>query len=154
MLDDMALVKSAFAPQSQAQFVEPWFRRVRDVDDDTVAGLLHQLLTLRRLRNIVATLCCVAGVGIFGLLQVTGLYALLIYGVLAATVGLPVFAIGSLSVRRLFLHEARQQGLSTSAAVLILTRAERRTRSLAPWQAEARKIDALLHAVREPDTAS
>ncbi len=154
MSDEHALLEATpFAPQSQDQFVEPWHRRVREVDDDTVAGLLQQLVMLRRLRNLVALACCAAGVAIFGLLDVRGLYAVLIYGVLAATVGMPVFAIGSLSVRRLFLKEARRQGLSTSAAVLILTRAERKARFLAPWKPEEQKIDALLSAVREPDTA-
>ena len=157
MSDELALTRreeTSFAPQSQEQFVEPWHRRVREVDDDTVAGLLQQLVMLRRLRNAVALACCGAGMAVFGSLDVQGLYALLIYGVLAGMVGMPVFAIGSLSVRRLFLKEARRQGLSTSTAVLILTRAERRARLLAPWRGEEAKIEALLQAVREPDTAS
>lgn len=148
------LRETSVAPQSQDQFVEPWHKRVRDIDDDTVAGLLQQLISLRRLRNSVAVLCCVLGMGVFGSLDVAGLYALLIYGVLAGMVGMPVFAIGSLSVRRLFLREARRQGLSRSAAMLVLTRAERRARLLAPWRSEDAKIDTLLKAVREPDTAS
>ena len=155
--DELALTRreeTPFAPQSQEQFVEPWHRRVREVDDDTVAGLLQQLVLLRRLRNSVALACCAAGMAVFGQLNVGGLYALLIYGVLAGMVGMPVFAIGSLSVRRLFLKEAKRQGLSTSAAVLILTRAERKARFLAPWKPNDMKIDALLQAVREPDTAS
>jgi hypothetical protein len=145
--------ETSFASHSSAQFREPWLRRVRDVDDDTVAGLLQQLLQLRRLRNAVAAGCSVAGMGVFGLLDVAGLYALLIYGTLAATVGMPVFAVGSLSVRRLFLRESERQGLSNSAAMLVLTRAERRARFLAPWRSDEQKIAALLAAVREPDTA-
>ncbi|MDP2341313.1 MAG: hypothetical protein Q8O67_10160 [Deltaproteobacteria bacterium] len=154
--DEMALMRreeTSVAPQSQGQFVEPWHRRVREVDDDTVAGLLQQLVLLRRLRNLVAVGCCLAGMAVFGFLEVHGLYAALIYGVLALMVGMPVFAVGSLSVRRLFLKEARRQGLSTSAAVLVLTRAERRARTLAPWRGEDKKIDELLKAVRDPDTA-
>jgi hypothetical protein len=146
-------VETSFASHSADQFREPWLRRVRDVDDDTLAGLLQQLLQLRRLRNAVAALCCAVGMGVFGLLSVGGVYALLIYGTLAATVGMPVFAVGSLSVRRLFLRESGAQGLSTTAAMLVLTRAERRARFLAPWRSDDAKVNALLAAVREPDTA-
>ncbi|MBM4280740.1 MAG: hypothetical protein FJ137_08265 [Deltaproteobacteria bacterium] len=149
----LATLPSSFAAQSESQFREPWLRRVRDVDDDTVAGLLQQLVSLRRLRNAVAATACGAGVGIFGLLDVHGVYALLIYGTLAAAVGMPVFAIGSLSVRRLFLRESLAQGLSPTASMLVLTRAERRARLVAPWRSEDDKIAALLAAVREPDTA-
>jgi hypothetical protein len=144
---------TSFAALSGGQFQEPWLRRVRDVDDDTVAGLLQQLLSLRRLRNSVAAVACGTGVGIFGFLQVDGVYALLIYGTLAAALGMPVFAIGSLSVRRLFLRESLAQGLSPAASMLVLTRAERRARFLAPWRNDDEKIAALLAAVREPDTA-
>lgn len=144
---------TSFAPHSKGQFREPWLRRVRDVDDDTVAGLLQQLLSLRRLRNTVAAVASIAGMGIFGLLEVHGVYALLIYGTLAAAVGTPVFAIGSLSVRHLFLRESLAQGLSPAAAMLVFTRAERRARFLAPWRGDDDKIAALLAAVREPDSA-
>ena len=143
------------APQSNATFVEPWLRRVRDVDDDTLAGLLSQLISLRRLRNAVAAVCCAVGMSVFGLMQGLPLaYMLLIYGVLAVTVGFPVFAIGSLSVRRLFLREAGAQGLSRAASMLVLTRAERRARLLAPWQDIDAKVDALMKAVRDPDEAT
>jgi hypothetical protein len=144
---------TSFAPHSEGQFREPWLRRVRDVDDDTVAGLLQQLLSLRRLRNTVAAIACGAGMGIFGFLDVHGVYAMLIYGTLAAAVGMPVFAIGSLSVRRLFLRESLAQGLSPAASMLVFTRAERRARFLAPWRSDDDKIATLLSAVREPDTA-
>jgi hypothetical protein len=146
--------ETPFAPQSQDQFIEPWHRRVRDIDDHTIAGLVQQVILLRRIRNFVAIGCCVAGMGIFGALNVSGLYAVLIYGVLAAMVGMPVFAVGSLSVRRLFLREARRQGLSSSAAMLVLTRAERAARTLSPLLSEETKVERLLLAVREPDTAS
>ena len=153
--DELALVRaSAAAPTSNQRFSEPWLRRVRDVDDDTLAGLLSQLIGLRRLRNAVAVLCCAVGMGVFGQLRIDGLYAVLIYAVLAAMVGMPVFAIGSLSVRRLFLREAGAQGLSRAAAMLVLTRAERRARLMSPWQREEAKVQALLQAVRDPDTAS
>ncbi len=144
---------TSFASHSASRFSEPWLRRVRDVDDDTVAGLLSQLLSLRRLRNVVAVAACAVGVALFGQLDTRGVYALLIYGTLASTVGTPVFAIGSLSVRRLFLRESLAQGLSPAAAMLVFTRAERRARFLAPWQSEEQKVARLLAAVREPDTA-
>jgi hypothetical protein len=149
----LATAPTSFASHSEGQFREPWLRRVRDVDDDTVAGLLQQLLSLRRLRNAVGAIASVAGMGIFGFLDVGGVYALLIYGTLATAVGMPVFAVGSLSVRRLFLRESLAQGLSPAAAMLVLTRAERRARFLAPWRSNDEKIAALLEAVREPDTA-
>jgi hypothetical protein len=146
--------ETSFAPQSNATFVEPWLRRVRDVDDDTLAGLLHQLIGLRRLRNVVAAVCCAVGMSVFGALQgLPALYMLLVYAVLAVTVGFPVFAIGSLSVRRLFMREAQAQGLSRAAAILVLTRAERRARLLAPWQGTESKVDELIKAVRDPDEA-
>lgn len=144
---------TSFVPTSNTTFREPWLRRVRDVDDDTLAGLLQQLLGLRRLRNAVATVCSVLGVLAFGALNTGGLYQLLMYGILAVSVGMPVFAVGSLSVRRLFLREAQQQGLSTAASMLVLTRAERRARWLLPLQPQEKSIAALMHAVRDPDTA-
>lgn len=147
--------ETSMAPQSNAAFVEPWLRRVRDVDDDTLAGLLSQLIGLRRLRNAVAAVCCVLGMSVFGVIGSVPLaYMALIYGVLAVTVGFPVFAIGSLSVRRLFLKEAQAQGLSRAASMLVLTRAERRARLLAPWQGMDKKVDALMKAVRDPDEAT
>ena len=145
---------SSFAPQSNGTFIEPWLRRVRDVDDDTLAGLLQQLLGLRRLRNFVAVVCCAVGIAVFGALNTSGLYLALIYGVLAFSLGMPVFAIGSLSVRRLFLREAASQGLSKPASMLVLTRAERRARWLLPFGSSEKKIDELMKAVRDPDTAS
>ena len=147
-------LETAMAPQSNCKFIEPWLRRVREVDDDTLAGLLQQLVGLRRLRNFVAVVCCAVGIGVFGVLNTSGLYLALIYGVLAFSLGMPVFAVGSLSVRRLFLREAGQQGLSRAASMLVLTRAERRARWLLPFGSTEKKIEALMQAVRDPDTAS
>lgn len=143
-----------FAANSGAAFAEPWVRRVRDVDDDTLAGLLRTLMGLRRLKIAVAVGGCVLGAGVFGQLGAPSLvYAILIYGTLAAAVGMPIFAISSLSVRRLFMREGQRHGLSASAAMLILTRAERRARLLAPWKSSDEKLELLLQAVRDPDTA-
>jgi hypothetical protein len=147
-------LETTSTPHSLQAFSEPWLRRVRDVDDDTLAGLLQQLLSLRRLRNVVAIGCSVLGMGVFGALRMDTVYALLAYVVLATTVGLPVFAVGSLSVRRLFLREARRNGLSPAASMLVLTRAERRARFLAPWSGADDKVHALLRAVRDPDEAT
>lgn len=129
-------------------------RRVRDVDDDTLAGLLKTLVSLRRLKLAVAGGAAALGALVFGFMQIdNALYAALIYGTLAACVGLPVFATGSLAVRRLFLQEAQRQGLAHSTSTLVLTRAERRARFLAPWKGEDEKIELLLRAVRDPDMA-
>jgi hypothetical protein len=145
---------SPFPAHSSAQFVEPWMRRVRDVDDDTLAGLLKTLLGLRRLKWAVAGGAAVAGALLFGLLPIQDpVYAALIYGTLAGIVGLPVFAGGTLAVRRLFLQEARRQGIARSTSTLILIRAERKARFLPPWKGEDARIELLLQAVREPDTA-
>jgi hypothetical protein len=142
-----------FAAHSGAQFVEPWARRVRDVDDDTLAGLLKTLVGLRRLKFGVTGACAAAGALVFGLVKTGLVEALLIHGTLAAFVALPVFAGGSLAVRRLFLREARRHGLSKSASMLVLTRAERRARCLLPWRRDEQKVELLLRAVREPDIA-
>jgi hypothetical protein len=143
-----------FAAHSGGQFIEPWMRRVRDVDDDTLAGLLKTLVGLRRLKLAVAGGAAAVGALVFGWMQIdNALYAALIYGTLAACVGLPVFATGSLAVRRLFLQEAQRQGLARSTSTLVLTRAERRARFLAPWKGEDEKIELLLRAVRDPDLA-
>lgn len=143
-----------FAAHSGAQFVEPWIRRVRDVDDHTLAGLLKTLVGLRRMKLGVSLATAVAGAFIFGTLHTDNpFYAALIYGTLATFVGMPVFAGGTLAVRRLFMKEARSQGLARSTSTLVLTRAERRARFLPPWKGEEERIDLLLQAVREPDTA-
>ena len=150
---DASVAVVPFAAHSGGQFVEPWVRRVREVDDDTLAGLLKTLVTLRRLKYGITAVTAIAGSFVFGLLNTNPLYALLIHATLAAFVALPVFGSGSLAVRRLFLREARRHGLSNSTSVLILTRAERRARFLAPWRREDDKIELLLKAVRDPDVA-
>jgi hypothetical protein len=142
-----------FAAHSGGQFVEPWLRRVREVDDHTMNGLLKTLVGLRRLKYGVTAATAVAGSLVFGIVDAPALYALMIHATLAAFVALPVFGGGSLAVRRLFLREAKRQGVSKSASMLILTRAERRARLLAPWKGTDEKLDLLLKAVREPDTA-
>lgn len=153
--DERALLPQVpVAAHSGGQFIEPWMRRVRDVDDDTLAGLLKTLVTLRRLKLAVAGGAALTGALLWGFMEIANpLYAVLIYGTLAACVGLPVFAGGSLAVRRLFLQEAQRQGLARSTSTLVLTRAERRARFLSPWKGEDEKIELLLQAVRDPDLA-
>jgi uncharacterized membrane protein len=146
-----APVPEPFAAHSQGQFVEPWLRRVRDVDDDTLAGLLKTLVGLRRLRFGATTLAAIGGALVFGVLHTR--YALLIHCTLGAFTGLIVFAGSTLAIMRLFLKEARRTGLSTSAAVLVLTRAQRRARLLAPWRGDDAAVERLLTAVRDPDVA-
>ena len=140
-----------FAAHSQGQFAEPWLRRVRDVDDDTLAGLLKTLVGLRRLRLGATAFAAVAGALVFGLLDTP--YAILIHATLAAFTALPVFSVGSLAIMRLFMKEARRAGLSQSAGVLVLTRAQRRARLLAPWKGEEATVELLRRAVRDPDRA-
>ena len=152
--DERGLAHQPVAAHQGGQFVEPWMRRVRDVDDDTLAGLLKTLVTLRRLKLAVAGGAALLGALVFGFMEIENpLYAALIYGTLATCVGLPVFAGGSLAVRRLFLQEAQRQGLAKSTSTLVLTRAERRARFLSPWTSEDEKIELLLQAVRDPDLA-
>lgn len=147
-------MESGLVPFRNAQFTEPWVRRVRDVDDHVLAGLLKTLVSLRRIKFGVTGAAAVAGALVFGFLRFDNIgYAALIYGTLAACVSMPVFAGGTLAVRRLFLREAQHHGLARSTSTLILTRAERRARFLAPWKDEEERIELLLKAVREPDTA-
>ncbi|MCC7072783.1 MAG: hypothetical protein IT383_15760 [Deltaproteobacteria bacterium] len=140
-----------FAPGQKGRFVEPWLIRVRDVDDHTLTGLLKTLVQLRRIRNVATAAAALGGSLVFGLLESP--YALLIHATLAAFTALPVFAMGSLAIMRLFLKDARRSGLSKSAGVLVLTRAQRRARTLAPWQGEDAAVELLRKAVRDPDTA-
>ncbi|HEY4221628.1 MAG TPA: hypothetical protein VGO62_09800 [Myxococcota bacterium] len=142
-----------FAAHSGQQFTQPWVRRVRDVDDHVLAGLLKTLVNLRRIKIGATAVAAVAGALVFGVLHVDNpFYTALIYATLAGFVGMPVFAGGTLAVRRLFLREAQTQGLARSTSTLILTRAERRARFLPPWTPEEERMDLLLQAVREPDT--
>ena len=129
-------------------------RRVREVDDDTLDALLDELLQLRRTKAVFTGAFFIGGAFITGVPNFShGLVSLLVYGTLACAMGLPAMAVGSLSVRRLFLRSAQRSGLSKSAAMLAFTRAERRARTLRPFsrREDARK---LLHdAVRDPDRA-
>jgi hypothetical protein len=146
--------EGGLVPFRNSQFTEPWVRRVRDVDDHVLAGLLKTLVSLRRIKFGISAMAALAGACVFGFLHVENIaYAALIYGTLAACVGMPVFAGGTLAVRRMFLREAQNHGLAKSTSTLILTRAERRARFLPPWKGEDERIDTLLRAVREPDTA-
>lgn len=140
-----------FAAGSKGQFLEPWLVRVRDVDDHTMNGLLKTLLQLRRIRNVATALAAVGGALVFGVLD--SRYALILHATLAAFTALPVFAVGSLAIMRLFLKDARRSGLSRSAGVLVLTRAQRRARTLPPWKGEDAAVELLRKAVRDPDTA-
>lgn len=140
-----------FAAGSKGQFVEPWQQRVRDVDDDTLAGLLKTLVQLRRIRAGATVLAALCGSLVFGVLDTP--YALIIHATLAAFTALPVFSVGTLAIMRLFLKETQRSGLSQSAGVLILTRAQRRARLLAPWKADDAAVEVLSKAVRDPDTA-
>lgn len=144
-------VPQPFAAHSQGQFVEPWLRRVRDVDDDTLAGLLKTLVALRRLRLGATAFAAIGGALVFGVLDTP--YAIIIHATLAAFTALPVFSVGSLAIMRLFLKETRRAGLSPSAGVLVLTRAQRRARLLAPWHGDDATVELLLKAVRDPDLA-
>lgn len=145
---------SSSAPRAGSTFVEPWVRRVREVDDATLGALMRFLLALRRIKLGVAGLASIAGASLFGVLPVdNALYATLLYGTLAATTGLPAAAIGGLAVRRLFLREARRYGLSTSTALLLLTRGERRARHLVPRLSLDGHLEPVCHAVRAWDEA-
>ena len=144
-------VPEPFAACSQSHFVEPWLQRVRDVDDDTMAGLLKTLVQLRRLRAGATALAAVGGTLVFGVLDTP--WALIIHATLAAFTALPVFSVGSLAIMQLFLQDARRAGLSKSAGVLVLTRAQRRARLLAPWRGDDAAVELLRRAVRDPDTA-
>lgn len=145
---------SAFAPGSGSTFTEAWIRRVADVDEATLSSLMRLLVQLRRLKHGLATLGFVIGALMFGRLNLDDpVYALLIHGTLAAIVGFPTLAIGTLTVRRLFLKEASRLGLSKSTALLVLTRAERRARFLRPLQGTEGRIRILTRAVRSWDEA-
>ncbi len=149
-----ASVTEAFSAGTNTAYSEPWLRRVRDVDDDTLDPLLRMLVLLRRIRGSVTVSALIGGALAFGIPRFdapTG--ALLIYGTLALTFAMPVHAVGALAVRRLFLVESRRHGLSRSAALLLLTRAERRARHLPPFLTTATTVEKLRDAVRDPDRA-
>jgi hypothetical protein len=150
--DDALAAPAAAHPTDR--FLTPWVRRVRDVDDHLLSELLRTLVGMRRLKLAVGAAAAAAGGLLFGLLPINNpTYALLIYGTLAATVALPVIAISSLSVRNLFLREGTRNGLSRNAAMLVLTRAQRRARFLPPWNGTDEQVALLRRAVRDPDIA-
>lgn len=147
-------LSTAFAPSSRGAFVEAVFRRVRDVDDATMSHLLRLLLRLRRIKHVLAGIGFVGGGLLFGILPVDNpIQALLLHGVLAAMVGMPTLATGTLAVRRIFLKEARRLGLSRSTAMLLLTRAERRARFMLPAADVDESVEQLIHAVHAWDQA-
>jgi hypothetical protein len=95
-----------------------------------------------------------AGAFSFGVLHApTPLYAALVYVTLAAIVAMPVMGIATLAVRHLFLREARRHGLSLSASLLVMTRAERRARFLSPFRSVESETRLLVDAVRDWDRA-
>ena len=146
-----ACLADPFAAGSKGQFVEPWLVRVRHVDDDSLAALLKTLVQLRRIRAGATVAAAICGALVFGVLDTP--YALIIHATLAAFTALPVFSVGTLAIMRLFLKETQRSGLSRSAGVLILPRAQRRARLLAPWRGDDAAVEELLKAVRDPDTA-
>ena len=148
------LPTAASAAQPGSAFLEPWMRRVAEVDDFTLGMLLRHLVMLRRLKRGVVLLASVAGGLLFGVLPVErAIHAALIYGTLAAIVALPSFAAATLAVRKLFLEEAARCGLSRSTATLVLTRAERRARFVSPLASAEERLLQLQQAVRDPDVA-
>lgn len=149
-----ALVTEAFSAGTMTAYSEPWLKRVREVDDDTLDPLLRFLVALRRIRGTVTLTALTTGALLFGIPRMdASLAALMIYGTLALTFAMPVHAVGALAVRRLFLREARRHGLSRSASLLLLTRAERRARHLFPILPTATVTAKLKKAVRDPDLA-
>jgi hypothetical protein len=154
MEDTRALPTAASAPYASQAFLEPWMRRVVEVDDETLKVLLGHLLSLRRLKAGVVVGAAVLGGLVFGVLPVDKLlHAALIYGTLAAFIALPTFAGATLAVRKLFLDEAVRSGLSRSTATLVLTRAERRARWLSLFARDEERVTKLVLAVRDPDLA-
>jgi hypothetical protein len=152
--DPDELVSTAMAPVSQSAFTEARFRRVREVDDATMAHLMRLLLRLRRIKHSLGLAGVAGGALIFGVLPIANpIYAALIYGTLAAIIGMPTFATGTLAVRRIFLKEAMRLGLSRSTAMLLLTRAEKRARWMRPFGATSQRIEQLIEAVHEWDEA-
>jgi hypothetical protein len=145
---------TAFAPSSRGQFVDAWYRRVREVDDATMENLMRLLLRVRRIKHGLAAFAFVGGGMLFGLVPTDNpIYAFLIYATLACMLGMPTLATGTLAVRRIFLKEARRLGLSKSTAMLLLTRAERRARFQRPFVPADDRVEQLVEAVRDWDEA-
>lgn len=145
---------SACAPGAGSTFTEAWVRRVAEVDDGTLHGMMRYLVYLRRIKLGLGVVAFAAGAAMFGHLPIQNpIYALLIHGTLACCCGVPTLAIGSLAVRRLFLKEAERLGLSRSTSLLLLTRAERRARYMRPFQTPEKAVRVLQEAVRSWDEA-
>jgi hypothetical protein len=144
---------SASAPMSLSQFVEPWHLRVRDVDDATMTSLLRSLAELLRTKYALTSVSAVVGASLFGALPVDLVYALMMHVVLACMAAFPTHGIATLIVRGMFLREARKSGLSGSAAMLLMVRAERRARSLRVWTPLDTAVVAMHDAVRDMDRA-
>ena len=142
------------APGPRGAFVDPWFRRVCEVDAGTLEELVRDLVHLRRIKFGIATLMFVGGACMFGGLQVDNLaYRALIHGTLACIVGMPALATGSLAVRHLFLKAAGRHGLSRTSSMLILTRAERTARHLPPLLGIDDLVQRICEEVRDWDKA-
>lgn len=144
---------TAFAPSSRGAFQEAWFRQVREVDDATMSHLMRLLLRLRRIKHVLGAVGFTAGAMAFGVLPVDLPTAVLLHGTLAAMLGFPTLAAGTLAVRRIFLKEAQRLGLSRSTAMLLLTRAERRARFMLPGADVDERVEQLIRAVHSWDEA-
>ena len=142
---------SAAAPAA-SRYAQAWFQRVREVDDGTVALLCRSLVQMRHIKRALSAAGFVAGAFIFGAPNLEhGIYSLLIYGTLSCAIGFPVMAASTLAVRLRLIAEAKRHGLTTSAALLLMTRAERRARHLSWMLGTDDATAALVEAVREPD---
>jgi hypothetical protein len=147
-------VVSPGAPGTRSTYLEPWMRRVREVDDATLDDLLATLVNLRRIKLGLGALGFFGGMFSLGILPLESwLHMVLIYGTLAMLGTLPAMGIGSLAVRRLFLKDARSRGLSASAAMLVLTRANRKARHMLPVLGTETQVERLHEAVRDWDRA-
>lgn len=147
-------VFSPGAPGTRSTYLEPWMRRVRDIDDATLDDLLATLVNLRRIKVGLGVTGFFGGMFAFGVLPLDSwLHMILIYGTLAMLGALPAMGIGSLAVRRLFLKDARSRGLSPSAAMLVLTRANRKARHMLPVVRTDAQVERLHEAVRDWDQA-
>jgi len=115
---------------------------------------VRTLVQLRRIKFGLTGVGFVGGAFVFGVLPLQSwVHMALIYGTLSLLVGMPVMATSTLAVRRLFLKEGQRQGLSRSAAMLVLTRAERQARHLRPFLSFEAKVERLKEAVRDWDRA-
>jgi hypothetical protein len=139
-------------PQSQRFTREPWFKRVRDIDDGTLDMLLLSLMRLRRIRAVMLVVAMCAGGMLFGILHAHFSRIVLIYLMLAGTAGFGAFGMTSAGIQVAFYREARRHGLSPAAATLVLVRASRRARFL--FGRQEKTLAALVAAVRDPDQST